>query len=119
MQQDNIALVHGTTHSNTADNERPDERLIDIPTLDEFALRNKLDPKQKIAFQTICSSFMLSFCLDTMPECPLIDIKQIQKMLRKKGGKEQLVMFLTGPGGSGKSHIIKCCRLYCKPFVMP
>ena len=116
LQQDNIDLFHGLTHRDTTDNDRHDERLIDIPSLDEFALRNKLDPKQNIAFQTICSSFMLSFCLDTTPECPLIDIKQIQKMLRKKGGKEQLVMFLTGPGGSGKSHIIKCCRLYCKTF---
>ena len=25
-------------------------------------------------------------------------------------------MCVTGPGGSGKSHIIKCCRLYCKLF---
>ena len=25
-------------------------------------------------------------------------------------------MCVTGPGGSGKSHIVKCCHLYCKSF---
>jgi hypothetical protein len=23
---------------------------------------------------------------------------------------------VTGPGGGGKSHIVKCCHLYCKSF---
>jgi len=37
-------------------------------------------------------------------------------LLRKKGAQKQLLMCLTGPGGSGKSHVVKCCRLYCKSF---
>jgi len=37
-------------------------------------------------------------------------------LLHKFGAVQQLLMCVTGPGGSGKSHVIKCCRLYCKIF---
>jgi len=37
-------------------------------------------------------------------------------MLHKFGAVQQLLMCVTGPGGSGKRHVIKCCRLYCKIF---
>jgi len=39
--------------------------------------------------------------------------------LTNMGGKTQLLMFTTGPGGSGKSRIIDAvsCDMLCKTFL--
>ena len=37
-------------------------------------------------------------------------------MEKLKGKKGQLVMFLTGHGGAGKSHVITSIRQYAKQF---
>jgi hypothetical protein len=87
-----------------------------ICSLALFAAQNKLDGKQTVAFKAICSSFMLSFLNDTTLEVTIEEKERLQSMLQKHGAMEQLLMCVTGPGGSGKSHVIKCCRLYCKLF---
>jgi len=89
---------------------------IDIASLDSFAVKNNLDMKQLIAFQSICSSFMLSFLNDPLFNVCMDQRQQYQTLLQKKGASDQLLMCVTGPGGSGKSHVVKCCRLYCKKF---
>ena len=89
---------------------------IDITSLDAFAVRNNLDLKQSIAFDAICSSFMLSFLMDSKCDISSEVRNQYRTLLQKKGATDQLLMCVTGPGGSGKSHVIKCCRLYCKAF---
>jgi hypothetical protein len=88
----------------------------DFSSLDEFAKQNNLDSKQTIAFQSICSSFMLSFLMDCTIDISNNDRDHYQSLLERKGAKQQLLLCVTGPGGSGKSHIVKCCRLYCKSF---
>jgi hypothetical protein len=88
----------------------------DISSLDEFARQNNLDSKQTIAFQSICSSFMLSFLGDRTIDILCNDRDHYQSVLARKGAKKQLLLCVIGPGGSGKSHIVKCCRLYCKSF---
>jgi hypothetical protein len=88
----------------------------DIYSLNEFGQQNNLDSKQTIAFQSICSSFMLSFLRDPTIEISQNDRDYYQSLLERKGAKQQLLLCVTGPGGSGKSHIVKCCRLYCKLF---
>jgi len=87
-----------------------------MPTLHEFAEQHNLDSKQSIAFQVICSSFMLSIlCKDT--NLNLSNVQQcITLLLQKNGEKKQLIMCLTGIAGSGKTYVIKCCHEYCKKF---
>jgi hypothetical protein len=89
---------------------------LDIASLDSFALDNGLDMKQLIAFQSICSSFILSFLNDPQFNICTDQREQYQILLQQKGASDQLLMCVTGPGGSGKSHVVKCCRIYCKKF---
>jgi Mrp family chromosome partitioning ATPase len=97
-----------------------------IPTLAETArkvarLENlKLDEKQYIAYETIACTFLLGLVHDgndptttlysrlvkTM-ECPSNkSIEKIVRRLKARGGQRQLIMFLSGPAGSGKSTAV-------------
>jgi hypothetical protein len=90
--------------------------MIDFSSLDTFALKNNLDLKQAVAFDAICSSFMLSFLNECNLNISLEERQQCKALLQRRGATDQLLMCVTGPGGSGKSHVIKCCRMYCKSF---
>jgi hypothetical protein len=46
------------------------------------------------------------------------EITEIVKSLRARGGKEQLVMFLTGPAGSGKSTAMSVAEQFCYEFCV-
>jgi hypothetical protein len=83
-----------------------------FPTMKMFAGQFELDIKQTFAFEGICSSFMLSYLHDNIDD----NYELYQSKLRQRGGRDQLLMFLTGPGGSGKSFVIFCSHLYCKQF---
>ena len=85
-------------------------------SMDHFVLQNNLDRKQTLAFQVICTSFMLSFLKDPSLDISPTELEEYQQKLQRRGAKEQLLMCVTGPGGSGKSHVMKCCRMYCKLF---
>ena len=41
---------------------------------------------------------------------------KLRKMLKKLGAQEQLIMFLTGPGGCGKSTSIEVAQEFCHQF---
>lgn len=41
----------------------------------------------------------------------------IREHLEALGAKSQLIMFMTGAGGSGKSNVIAAFYAYCKDFV--
>ena len=81
-------------------------------TMKTFAVQCKLDHKQEIAFESICSSFMLSLLIESEED----ENKIFQSQLLQRGAREQLLMFLTGSAGSGKSYVICCCRSFCKNF---
>jgi len=87
-----------------------------ILSMEMFASTNNLDRKQSIEFKAICSFFMLSFLMDSQIEIEREERNTLKTLLCKKGASDQLLMCVTGPGGSGKSHVIKCCRQYCKHF---
>jgi hypothetical protein len=87
-----------------------------ICSLEEFALQQNLDMKQKIAFKAICASFMFSYLTELAGDISAQDHEQLTLLLKRNGALQQLLMCVTGPGGSGKSHVIKCCRIYCKLF---
>ena len=97
----NIALLQGNYESSN-----------NFQTMNKYAEQCQLDLKQKIAFESICSSFMLSYLTDNLDV--MSDVYRSQ--LRQRGGRDQLLMFLTGPGGSGKSYVVQCSHMYCKMF---
>jgi len=76
---------------------------LSLQSMEQCAGANNLDRKQSIAFHTICSSFIFSYLTEFYLSVPTSDFQMYHSLLRK-------------PGGSGKSHVVKCCRLYCKSF---
>jgi hypothetical protein len=97
----------------------------DIPTL--FGVARKvaqeegkvLDEKQYVAYEIIACSFLLDMvnghadCLHGMNRQQRT--KLIQK-LEARGGREQLIMFLTGFAGAGKSTCVKIAQRFCYEF---
>ena len=97
-----------------------------------WSIKAKLDPEQRRAFEIITSSFVLSFFSDTSPHDGANHRKNLQinqlflkhkKRLdflsdRRKRDSNQLLMFLHGAAGSGKTAVInlvvKYCRAYCE-----
>jgi type II secretory pathway predicted ATPase ExeA len=45
-------------------------------------------------------------------------IKDILDKLQARGGQEQLIMFLTGPAGSGKSTAVRVAEQFCYEFCL-
>ncbi len=45
-------------------------------------------------------------------------IKDIADKLQARGGQEQLIMFLTGPAGSGKSTAVRMAEQFCYEFCL-
>ncbi len=44
------------------------------------------------------------------------DIEDTVKMLKARGGREQMLMFLTGPTGSRKSTAVMVAHQFCYEF---
>ena len=101
-----------------------------IPTMKGVAARSgkKLDAKQYIAYQIICCTFMLKVVNEGYDENTTLgsimnisdddDITRntIIEELRNKGAQDQLLMFLTGPAGCGKSTSVEVAQLFCHQF---
>jgi hypothetical protein len=93
---------------------------------EEFGLLD--DEKQVAAYEVICASFVLNLLNETVVnnavqaaasamgvECRS-RLDDVTASLKKMGGEEQLIMFLTGAGGCGKSHVISAARKFCHRF---
>ena len=109
-----------------------------IPTLPQVARKvarlekTQLDEKQYIAYEMIACTFLLglvndgsdkntklgSYLQQTLEIASITDATDIIKKLKARGGREQLLMFLTGPAGSGKSTSMKIAQLYCYEFCI-
>ena len=91
-----------------------------------------LDLKQRLAFQSIVSTVILTYVEEShdgshVSEMPGIrrDMRQFKSDLiqmtqvRTYGSyvSRQLVMFMTGPGGSGKSRVIDAAIHYTREYV--
>ena len=90
-----------------------------------------LDPRQRAAFQCMTASFILTYYKDALNG---IDIGSEEDMrndflygeefeknmknlkLLANGVKDNLVMFFSGSGGSGKSECIRQTLIYCRSF---
>ena len=92
-----------------------------------------LDHIQFVAYKIICSSFMLNAVnegwnnkllqLSSMlgsdePDDTEKKVKNsIVQKLEKMGGKDQLLMFVTGPAGAGKSTALEVAQHFCFEFT--
>ena len=54
----------------------------------------------------------------TMGDKSSQEIADIVKKLEARGGREQLLLFLTGPAGSGKSTAMRVAEQFCYEFCM-
>jgi hypothetical protein len=98
-----------------------------IPTLPQIARKvarlekTQLDEKQYIAYEMITCTFLLGLVSDrsdkntklgaylqqTMEIATTADANDVITKLKARGGRDQLLMFLTGPAGLGKSTSMK------------
>ena len=96
-----------------------------IPTLPQIAWKvarlekTQLDEKQYISYEKISCTFLLGLVNDgqdtntklgaylqkTMEIAYISDANDIIAKLKARGGRDQLLMFLTGPAGLGKTNM--------------
>jgi len=89
----------------------------------------KLDKKQYIAYEIIACTFLLELINEGRDSSSMLgkylgsalgstdeDMDQLVKHLKARGGMEQLLMFLTGPAGAGKSTAVKVAQRFCFEF---
>jgi hypothetical protein len=104
-----------------------------IPTLPQIARKvaklekTQLDEKQYIAYEMIACTYLLglmnygrnkttklgTYIQQTMEITTTADANDIIKKLKARGGRDQLLMILTGPTGSGKSTAMKIEQQFC------
>jgi PIF1-like helicase len=87
-----------------------------------WAVKSNLDANQQRAFEVIIASFVLSF-YDTAPEVQEYrgrsntEKQRLRTLVHNnKRESDQLICFLHGPGGSGKSAVIDLVVLYSQMF---
>ena len=99
------------------------------PSINEWAHKANLDRRQRRAFKNIVAQFILTFYrrTDNKEELSRIGRSEYRKerrrliMLAKRRRDsalihKQLIMFLDGPGGSGKSTLIDLVMIYAQQF---
>jgi hypothetical protein len=109
-----------------------------IPILQEVARKvarlekMELDEKQYIAYEMIACTFIFGLVRDendsnttlftclqkTMGGESSQEIADIVRKLSPRGGQEQLLLFLTGPAGSGKSTAMRVAEQFFYEFCM-
>ena len=98
-------------------------------SINDWAKNGKLDHKQRRAFKNIVAQFILTFYRDADLDKDTSRIgqanyrkekKKLIKLAKRRRGtainNEQLIMFLHGPGGSGKSTVIGLVMIYAQQF---
>lgn len=95
----------------------------------------QLDEKQLVTYRSICATFLLGLIHDGLNSETMLGqyfetlagnievttsannlSKIIQTKLMSVGGRRQLVMFLTGPAGAGKTTAVKMAETFCFLF---
>jgi len=86
-----------------------------VDRIDAYAKIAKLDVYQKAAFDIICSSFMLTY-LEKDKLNSQEGYNEARENLIGRGAEKQLLLFLSGAGGCGKSHVINAAQGMCQHF---
>ena len=135
-----------TIGENTITNQLESEyaNSLSVPTLGtilhdaESKDGTKLDNQQKLTYHSICATFLLGLINDGKdnttslgqyftaitghdnPDPPTTTNYHEEQIIKTKlmsiGGREQLVMFLTGPAGAGKTTAVKLAQTFCFNF---
>ena len=117
------------------DSDNDDSSTNDVPhtpTMTEILEKAKrhhnieLDSKQLKAYEMICATFMIKLIRDQISGTSseqghteqAARINRIIEGLKSLGGKDQLIMFLTGPAGAGKTTSIKLAQTFCEKFSL-
>jgi hypothetical protein len=113
LSNEEIAQTWATFNDSHSLQESNTSKIVD--RIDAYAKIAKLDVYQKAAFDIICSSFMLTYLekqkLNSQP-----GYNETREKLIGRGAEKQLVMFLSGAGGCGKSHVINSTQGMCQHF---
>jgi hypothetical protein len=122
-------------HAHFPSQEDTTTEEINIPTLVGIARKiaqqdkMKLDEKQYIAYEIIACTFLLELVEEGRNKNSILgkylgsalgstkeDIDLLVENLKARGGMSQLLMFLTGPAGAGKSTAVKVAQRFCFEF---
>ena len=107
-----------------------------VPTLQSIACKiahkegKMMDEKQYITYEIICCTFLLGLIEDGQDETTSLgtflcralsgrdqtDTQELVEQLKARGGMDQLLMFLTGPAGAGKSTALTVAQRFCFEF---
>jgi hypothetical protein len=117
-----------------ADETSPENPSIKVPTLSTIAQKLarekglRLDKKQFKVYEIVSCSFLLSLICEENKDlgesmvtalgmdAEDSDVQQLIKALKARGGNEQLLMFLTGMAGAGKSSGMTVAQAFCFEF---
>ncbi len=132
--------VNSCSENNNKEGKGENTNKRKVPTLSEIARKvarlqkTQLDEKQYIAYEMIACTFLLGMVNDGRnPYTKLgkylqqsmagstetaANIEGIIKQLKARGGREQMLMFLTGPAGSGKSTAVMVAQHFCYEFCL-
>ena len=124
--------------TNEMDTHNKEKNSKKVPTLPEIARKVaklqkiQLDEKQYIAYEMIACTFLLGLVKDgrdahtnlgaylqqNLGGPTTTDIQDLVKRLKARGGQEHMLMFLTGPAGSGKSSALMVAQQFCYEFCL-
>lgn len=129
----NIPVPDSPHEQGCAGEDKPQQ--VSVPTLEGVARavlrdeKKRLDEKQYIMYEVIACSFLLGLLTQDEDGSTLLgglwtaigkdtmnDIEALKQELRERGGREQLLMFVTGFAGAGKSTAIKIAQKFCYEF---
>ena len=118
-----------SNNPNILDDEEDSDDSMETPNMNAILTKARehhgieLDYKQTKAYEMICATFMIKIIRERTahlsehdhPE-QLRTVNEVVDGLKSLGGKDQLIMFLTGPAGAGKTTSIKLAQTFCQKF---
>ena len=146
MKLVSTSLLGTTIYTNVYQNITNDEETnketkssngVSIPTLVGVARKiarvegTQMDEKQYVAYEVLCCTFLLDLIKEANdPDSDLCSrlqeaisagvsngtIEELVEELKVRGGHDQLIMFLSGPAGAGKSTANKVAWRFCFEF---
>jgi hypothetical protein len=132
VEEDDLSTASNNRSSNTGIHHSNYHHR-KVSTLQEIARKvarqekMQLDERQYIAYEMIACTFLLGLVKDGNDSNTTLftslqktvggesskEITDIVKRLEARGGQEQLLLFLTGPAGSGKSTAMSVAEQFC------
>ena len=127
----------GNTETNS--NSDKETSSSSVPTLVDTARKvaryegTNMDEKQYVTYEIMCCTFLLGLVNESNNPNSLLssylkqaisstdsesNTEELVAELKVRGGQDQLIMFLIGPAGAGKSTTMKVARRFCFEFSL-